>query len=127
MDNLVKNPGKFSYSFDKNGFIGVLTFGGVLTKDCFWELCMTLIETMKDNDCVVVNLDQVGRIDASCLSLFCMISRSAYLMDKRMNLGCVRPEQKMACSLACSLHMNGTKQQGCAARCFWLDTPQKAT
>lgn len=122
---LSKQTRQFSCTYDKNGYVGVLSVAGVLTADCLQEINMRLIDSMMDADFVVVNLEQVSGMDADSISLFCMASRTAYMVNKRLHLGCARPEHHIAASRVCSLNFSEIKRHGCDTHCFWLDHTAK--
>lgn len=117
---LSKKTSQVSCAYDKNGYIGVLTVAGVLTPDCAEEISARLRDSMTDADFVVVNLDQ-ATIDSDCFSLFCLASRTAYSVNKRLHLGRATPEQQLAASQMCSSNLSKAARHDCATHCFWLD------
>ena len=121
MTNTLKREGNLRCMYDKNGYIGVLTISGDLTPECSQELNMRLKKAMNDADFVVVNLDQVTSVDPDCCTLFCMASRMAYTVNKRLHLGCAKPELPIVASFRCNLSLSSAELNECDTHCFWLN------
>jgi anti-anti-sigma factor len=75
-----------NFNFEKTGTLGLLTFDGELTEERSDRLKEALMVSLDNAEHVVVNFENVTKIDFICVQLFCQALKKAKRLKRHLTL-----------------------------------------
>ncbi|MBF0507253.1 MAG: STAS domain-containing protein [Nitrospirae bacterium] len=113
------------FKTEYSGDSGILTLDGDLTIERADELKKALIDGLAETDRLIVDLENVGEADLTCLQLLCSAHRMSVRLNKRLMLSEKRSEAfRNLCKTA-----GFQRHTGCVldtqGSCLWKGTDQE--
>ncbi len=104
---------------------GMLTLGGELTIGQAVDIKKALMTALGNTDRLIVDLENVGEADLTCLQLLCSAHRMCIRLNKRLILSGNRSEEfRNSCKAS-----GFRRHTGCVldaqASCIWKETPSE--
>lgn len=107
------------HKIEKNGTVATLTLGDELTIEHAAELKEILTTVLFESAKTVVCLDNVGRMDLSCIQLFCGANRSFENNEKRLTPESCNSDVIESALLEAGFSSSGGCPENFCEKCFW--------